>query len=111
MPLTRDFRATVTARAARDPAFRASLYREAAQALLDGDLPVCKSLLLDLLQATDGLAGAAAATGVPARSLARMLGTTGNPRAEVLAAILAAGRDGAGIRVEVRVAPLSRVAA
>jgi ribosomal protein L4 len=37
MPLTRDFRETVRARAERDPQFREALLREAVQALLDGD--------------------------------------------------------------------------
>ena len=46
MPLTRDFRNTVQARAARDPAFRAGLYREAMQALLDGDFRTAKILLV-----------------------------------------------------------------
>jgi len=37
MPLTRDFRETVKARADRDPTFRPGLYQEAAQAVMDGD--------------------------------------------------------------------------
>jgi hypothetical protein len=37
MALTRDFRQTVRARAARDPAFRKALFQEAVQTLLQGD--------------------------------------------------------------------------
>jgi len=38
MPLTRDFRETVQARAARDPAFREAMFQEAVEALLQGDV-------------------------------------------------------------------------
>lgn len=107
MALTRDFSATTKARAERDPRFRCSLFHEAAQALLDGDLAVCKGLLHDLVNAMMGFAGAAQATGLPAKSLMRMLGPAGNPRAENLTALLAALSMG----VEVRVAPASRTAA
>src|SRR5438874_9557358 len=37
MPLTRDFRETVRARAGREPAFRKALFQEAVQALLRGE--------------------------------------------------------------------------
>ena len=37
MPLTRNFRDTVQARAARGSAFRTALFQEAVQALLQGD--------------------------------------------------------------------------
>jgi len=53
MPLTRDFRETVKARADRDPAFRAGLYQEAARAILDGDFSTAKVLLRDLMAAFD----------------------------------------------------------
>ena len=45
VPLTRDFRETVQVRADRDPEFRAGLYEEAVQGMLDGDLAVAKILL------------------------------------------------------------------
>jgi DNA-binding phage protein len=106
-----NFATTVRARAGRDTRFRSALYREAAQALLDGDLPVCKVLLRDLVVATIGFAGAAAAAGHSAASITRMLGAAGNPRAEMLTSLLAAMRDAAGVRVELRVAPLPRAAA
>ena len=56
MPLTRDFRETVKARAERDPEFRAGLYQEAVQAMLDGDLGTAKILLRDIINATVGFA-------------------------------------------------------
>lgn len=52
MPPARDFDATVQARARRDPEFRESLLREAAQALLRGDTEVGKALA-ELVSATN----------------------------------------------------------
>ena len=89
MPLTRDFRETVQARADRDPDFRAGLYQEAVQAMLDGDLGTAKILLRDFINATVGFARLGRDIGVPEKSLMRMLGPTGNPRAENLIAVVA----------------------
>ncbi len=58
MPLTKDFRETVRARADRDPAFRAGLYLEAVQAMLDGDFGTAKILLRHVVNATVGFARA-----------------------------------------------------
>jgi hypothetical protein len=52
MPLTRDFRDTVKARADRDLAFRAGLYQEAVQSMVDGNLGTAKILLRDFINAT-----------------------------------------------------------
>jgi len=54
MALTRDFRATVRARAERDPAFRVGLLEEALNALLDDDVETGKILLRDYVNATLG---------------------------------------------------------
>lgn len=56
MALTRDFRETVKTRADRDQVFRAGLYQEALQALLDGDFGTAKILLRDVINATKGFA-------------------------------------------------------
>lgn len=52
MPPLRDSDATVQARARRDPEFRESLLRAAAQALLRGDTEVANTLA-DLVSATN----------------------------------------------------------
>jgi len=52
MPPTRDFDETVKARARRDPEFRESLLREAAQALLRGETEAGNALA-DLVSATN----------------------------------------------------------
>jgi DNA-binding phage protein len=89
MALTRDFKETVKARAARDPAFREALLTEAAELLLAGDLDTGKAVLRDYINATVGFEKLARATGTPPKSLMRMLGPKGNPRASNLLNVLA----------------------
>jgi DNA-binding phage protein len=89
MPLTREFKETVKARAERDSAFRAALLKEAVELLLDGDLETGKSVLRDYINATVGFEKLARATGTPAKSLMRMLGPNGNPRADNLLTLIA----------------------
>src|SRR3712207_4968003 len=101
MPLTRDFRSTVKARAERDPAFRAALFEEAVQAVVEGDLPVARGLLRDVINATVGFAQLGQMLGVGEKSLMRMFRPKGNPRADNLLATLAALR--ANVEVDVRV--------
>lgn len=88
MALTSDFKQTVKARAARDATFRAALLTEAAEQLLAGDLDAGKTILRDTINATVGFDKLAKETGTPAKSLMRMLGPKGNPRASNLLGIL-----------------------
>lgn len=108
MPLTRDFRETIKARAGRDPAFRAGLCQEAVQALVDGDLGTAKILLRDAINATLGFAQLGDRINVPEKSLMRMFGPAGNPRAENLLAVVAALRDACHLSLTVHAAPLRR---
>jgi DNA-binding phage protein len=102
VPLTRDFKETVAARVARDPAFRAALLREGIDALLAGELATGKAVLRDYINATVGFEALGAATGVPAKSLMRMLGPNGNPQARNLFAVLTHLQNHANVRMEVR---------
>lgn len=45
MALTRDFKETLRARIARDPAYRMALLREGVECLLSGDLDTGKAIL------------------------------------------------------------------
>jgi DNA-binding phage protein len=108
MALTRDSRATVKARADRDAEFRAGLYQEAMQALVDGEFGVAKILLRDFINATVGFGALGARVGVPEKSLMRMFGPQGNPRAENLAAVVAALKELCGLSLTVVVAPVRR---
>jgi DNA-binding phage protein len=89
MALTREFKDTVKARAERDPEFRQALLTEAAELLLAGDLDTGKAVLRDYINATVGFEKLARATGTPPKSLMRMLGPNGNPRASNLLNVLA----------------------
>ncbi len=105
MPLTRDFRETVKARAEADPAFRAGLYQEAVLAMLDGDLPTARILLRDFVNATIGFAALAGRMGVHEKSLMRMLGNAGNPSAANLLTALQVLKEQCGILLNVQASP------
>ncbi len=84
MALTRDFKETIRARASRDPKFRKELLREGVESMLSGDMATAKTILRDYINATVGFTELAAKTQIPSKSLMRMLGPAGNPRAENL---------------------------
>lgn len=89
MPLTRNFKETVKARADRDPAFRIGLFQEALDAFLEGDIETGKIVLRDYVNATVGFEGLGEALDKNPKNLMRMLGPKGNPRADNLFALLA----------------------
>ena len=82
MALTRDFRETIQARAAKDPRFCAALFTEAMDAYLAGDIAAGKAVLRDLVNATIGFERLAADVKKPSKSLHRMLAPRGNPSSE-----------------------------
>src|SRR5258705_4384144 len=88
MPLTRDFKETIRARSERDPKFRKEILREGVEAMLAGDVATAKTILRDYINATIGFTDLAEATHIPSKSLMRMLGPAGNPRADNLFEIL-----------------------
>jgi DNA-binding phage protein len=101
MPLTRDFKETVKARAARDAAFREALLTEAIELLLTGEIETGKAILRDYINATVGFERLAKETGTPTKSLMRMLGPNGNPRASNLLGIISTLQDVSGVHLEV----------
>jgi len=88
MPLTRSFKDTVKARAERDAEFRAALLTESIEQMLAGDMETGKAVLRDYINATIGFERLARETGTPAKSLMRMFGPKGNPRASNLFAVI-----------------------
>lgn len=90
MALTRDFKETVAARVQRDPRFRETLFTEAINAYLAGDLTTGKAILRDLVNATVGFEELAAELDKPSKSLHRMLAPRGNPNTENFFAIVSA---------------------
>ena len=102
MPLTRDFKETIRARVERDPKFRKELLREGIEAMLAGDVATGKTILRDYINATVGFTDLAEATRIPSKSLMRMLGPAGNPRANNLFEIVSFLQHREGLRFEVK---------
>ena len=102
MALTKDFKDTVQARAEREPAFRLGLLEESIDCLLSGDLDTGKTLLRDYINATIGFDALARLTDKSPKSLMRMLGPAGNPRADNLFTIIAHLQEQEGIQFHVQ---------
>ena len=102
MALTRDFKETILARAARDPKFRKELLRECIESMLTGDIATAKTILRDYINATVGFTELAEATHIPSKSLMRMLGPRGNPRADNLFVVVSflQRREGVSFRLK-----------
>jgi DNA-binding phage protein len=109
MASTRDFKETVKARADRDPAFREALLTEAVEHLIAGKVEVGKAVLRDYINATIGFARLAKATGT-SKSLMRMLGPKGNPRANNLLAMIGKLQGVSGVRLAVGTGARKRAA-
>jgi len=104
MALTRDFKATVKARAERDASFREALLTEAVELLLSGEIETGKAILRDYINATVGFERLARETGTPSKSLMRMLGPKGNPRASNLLGVIGALQQVSGLHLAVAAA-------
>jgi DNA-binding phage protein len=104
MALTREFRVTIQERAQREAAFRQALLKESVDALLAGDLATGKGMLRDYINAGIGFSALSEVTGIPSKSLMRMFGPKGNPRADNLFNILRALQAREGVRLEVAAA-------
>ena len=105
MPLTRDFKETIRARVERDPKFRKELLRESLESLLAGDTATARAILRDYINATVGFTKLSEATHIPSKSLMRMLGPTGNPRADNLFEVVTVLQHREGVRFQLRTAP------
>ena len=104
MALTREFKQTVKARAENDPAFRAALLSDAVELLLEGDVETGKAVLRDFINATTGFETLSEQVDVPSKSLMRMFGPKGNPRADNLFSVIHALQKNAGIHLAVAAA-------
>lgn len=104
MALTRDFKQSIKARVAADPGYGTLLLAEAVELLLAGDTETGKSVMRDYINATLGFEALALATGTPAKSLMRMFGPKGNPRADNLFAVISALQKTNGVNLAVGVA-------
>ncbi len=101
MPLTRDFKETVQARAAHDPAFREELLKEGVECLLAGDVDAGKIVLRDYINATIGFEELGLLTDKSPKSLMRMFGPSGNPNARNLFEVISRIQEHEGVQLEV----------
>lgn len=88
MPVTRKFRTTILDRAASDPGFRRQMLTEAVNELLAGDLEAGKAMLRDYINATITFQQLAKKLKKTDKSVHRMLGPRGNPRADNILEII-----------------------
>ena len=102
MPLTKDFKDTIQARAQRDSAFRKALLQEGIECLLAGDVDTGKAVLRDYINATIGFEELSEVFGKSSKSLMRMFGPKGNPQAGNLFAVIGYLQEKEGIHLEVK---------
>ena len=102
MVLTREFQETVAKRVQKDARFRRALLIEAVDALLESDLATGKALLRDYINATIGFETLAEVLDKDSKSIHRMLGAKGNPRADNLFAIIKVLQDMDEVRLQVK---------
>ena len=101
MALTREFRKTLLERARKDADFRQAMLKEGIDTLLAGEVEIGKAILRDYINAAVGFGQLAEDTHIPTKSLMRMFGPKGNPRAENLFQIIHHLQTREGIRLEV----------
>ena len=101
MPLSREFRDNVQARAERDPDFREELLAGAVQLLLDGDMDDGKAELRRYINATIGFEQLGVLTNKQPKSLMRMLSPAGNPQAGNLLAVISSVQRFEGVELRV----------
>ena len=102
MALTRDFKETIGARVAREPAFARALLDEAATLFLNGDAHTARLILRDLINASIGFEALSEATKTPSKSLHRMLSERGNPSMDNIATIFGVVRKRLGVDIRAR---------
>lgn len=88
MPITKQFRKTILQRAESDAEFRRYMLTEAVNELIGGDLNAGKAILRDYINATITFEGLSRKLKKSSKSIHRMLGPRGNPRAENILEII-----------------------
>lgn len=104
MPLTKDFRDTIRARAQCDTSFRRALLQEAVELLLAGDIEIGQSHIRNYINATVGFPSLAQRTHTPEKSLMRMFGPKGNPSSRNMFGVIAelAKQEGVSLSLKTR---------
>jgi len=82
MPLSREFKELVVARAAKDSEFRRALITEALNMILRGEIAAGRLMIRDYINATGSMNAIATKLKKQKPAIARMLGPKGNPTLE-----------------------------
>ena len=102
MVLTRDFKETIRRRVERDPAFREALLTEGIECLLASDVDTGKAALRNYINATIGFQDLGDLTEKSPKSLMRMFGPGGNPRARNMLEIIRQLQKREGLELKVQ---------
>ena len=100
--LTEPVQEILQRRLRNDPGFGGNLLGEAVDCLLRNEVVVAQLLLRDITNCTVGFPVLASETGIPEKSLMRMLSAKGNPQASNLFRIIDALQRLNGLRLQVR---------
>jgi DNA-binding phage protein len=88
MPLTREFKDLVVARADDDPEFRIGLIVEALNMILGGEITAGRIMLRDYINATGAMDEICNKLNKHKSAIARMLGPSGNPTLESIVPVI-----------------------
>lgn len=108
MPLTRDYKKTITDRVNNDPDFAKALLDEAINLFLNGEADVARLVLRDLVNSTIGFKALAEASQKNDKSIQRMLSANGNPKMDNLATIFNILREKLNLKIEVHTESLAQ---
>lgn len=100
--LTRNSSQTMVERIRRDSRFAKGVLSEAASLFLGGEPETARLMLRDIVNGTLGFETLSEITGIPPKSLHRMLSSRGNPGMDSLAAIFEAMSSYLKVEVEAR---------
>lgn len=101
MPLSREFKELVVARAKEDPEFRRELIVEAVNMILAGEITPGRLMLRDYINATGSMADICKTLNRHKSAVARMLGPSGNPTLESIVPVFRACAEREKINLEV----------
>ncbi len=100
MPLTKDFKTTIVARARRDSGFSEGLLTESIESMFNGELEVGKEIIRDLINASIGFEELGDRVETSPQSLMGMFSGKGNPQSSNVFAVIDALRQHEGVRLE-----------
>lgn len=100
--MTQGFKELVQTRITRDHARGDALLRKGIDTMLSGDVDTGKAILRDYIKATMGFEKLGEATGIPPKSLIRMLGPRGNPQARNLFGVIGYLQKQAAVKLQTK---------